>query len=303
MLYCLKITFEVKTMKSDFEAVLFDFDGTLADTGEGIGKCADYACEYFKKPRLNDEQRKAFVGPPLYDSFRMLLGLTSDEDIKTAIAKYRECYVAGAMFDLKLYDGMEELLREIHESGIKTVIASSKPEKFVKQIIEKLGLSEYFTLLSCPTDDNIKRSKYELISSALEKLNVNTDCFSWRLWQMTRTTLLMVFGRLLYKASSLREAWRVFVNILTVHNYWVLTDGSLFRMGLNAHQMLILFVAMIVLLTVSILQEKGIRLRETIERQNLVFRWMLYIVAIFAIILLGIYGEEYDASAFIYAGF
>ncbi len=162
-------------MKSDFEAVLFDFDGTLADTGEGIGKCADYACEYFKKPRLNDEQRKAFVGPPLYDSFRMLLGLTSDEDIKTAIAKYRECYVAGAMFDLKLYDGMEELLREIHESGIKTVIASSKPEKFVKQIIEKLGLSEYFTLLSCPTDDNIKRSKYELISSALKKLNVNKD--------------------------------------------------------------------------------------------------------------------------------
>lgn len=142
-----------------------------------------------------------------------------------------------------------------------------------------------------------------LWSRVLEKLRVNTNCFSWRLWQMTRTTLLMIFGRLLYKASSLRSAVRVFKSILTVHNYWVITDGTLFTLGLDAWEMFVLFLAMLVLLTVSILQEKGYHLRETIERQNLVFRWALYITAVISIILLGVYGSVYDASAFIYAGF
>lgn len=137
----------------------------------------------------------------------------------------------------------------------------------------------------------------------LQKFNVRTDCFSWKLWQTVRTFALVVWGRILFKAANLHEAFRIWGNVFKVHNPWVLTDGTLFTLGLDAHEMFILFLAVLVLLMVSILQEKGVRMRETIERQNLVFRWLVYLAAIFAVILLGAYGEGYNAADFIYANF
>jgi phosphoglycolate phosphatase len=157
-------------MDNRFEAALFDFDGTLADTGKGIAKCVDYAAEYFGLQTLNDEQRKAFVGPPLYESFRKYFHLEKDEDIITAIEKYRECYVQGAMYDLAFYPGIKELLADMKDAGIKTGVASSKPCGFVKSILEKYGMTALFDTVSCPGDDKIKKTKYELITEAVKIL-------------------------------------------------------------------------------------------------------------------------------------
>lgn len=137
----------------------------------------------------------------------------------------------------------------------------------------------------------------------IEKLRVNTDCFSWRFWQRLRTFALVVWGRIIFKAWGVRDALRIWKSILTTHNLWVLSDGTLFKLGLSPWELFVLFVAVLVLIAVSILQERGVKLRETLARQNLVFRWSVYILAIFAVILLGVYGREYDASSFIYAAF
>ncbi len=137
----------------------------------------------------------------------------------------------------------------------------------------------------------------------IDKLKIRTNCFSWRLWQRLRTFALIVWGRIIFKASGLREAFRIWGSILKVHNPWVLTDGTLFTLGLDPWEMFVLFVAVLVLFAVSLMQEKGIRLREAIEKQNLVFRWALYILAIFVVILFGVYGTTYNAADFIYAGF
>lgn len=137
----------------------------------------------------------------------------------------------------------------------------------------------------------------------IAKLKINTNCFSWRLWQMVRTLALIMGGRIIFKASGLYEAMRIGWSILKVHNIWIFTDGTLFKLGLNAWELFLLFVAVLVLLTVSILQEKGYHIREAIERQNLVFRWLLYIAAIATVILFGVYGPSYDAAGFVYAGF
>ena len=135
------------------------------------------------------------------------------------------------------------------------------------------------------------------------KLNIRTDCFSWRLWQRVRTMALIIAGRIIFKASGLREAWRIFGSIFKVHNWWVFTDGTIFTLGLDAWEMFVLFVAVLVLLTVSILQEKGVHMREAIEGQNLAFRWVLYIAAIVVIVVMGVYGFDLDAAGFVYAGF
>jgi hypothetical protein len=137
----------------------------------------------------------------------------------------------------------------------------------------------------------------------IDKFRIRTDCFSWRLWQMLRTLALIMGGRIIFKASGLYEAMRIGWSILKIHNIWIFTDGTLFKLGLNAWELFLLFVAVLVLLTVSILQEKGYHIREAIERQNLVFRWLLYIAAIATVILFGVYGPSYDAAGFVYAGF
>ena len=137
----------------------------------------------------------------------------------------------------------------------------------------------------------------------IDRFKIRTDCFSWRLWQRVRTLALIMGGRIIFKAKGLSEAGRIFRSIFTTHNWWALTDGTIFKLGLDAWELFVLFVAVLVLLTVSILQEKGIHIRETIERQNLLFRWGLVIGAVVAVVLFGVYGINLDLTGFVYAGF
>ena len=137
----------------------------------------------------------------------------------------------------------------------------------------------------------------------INRLKIRTDCFSWRLWQRLRTLALIMGGRIIFKASGLYEAMRIGWSILKVHNVWIFTDGTIFTLGLDAWHLFVLFVAVLVLLTVSLLQERGVHIREAIEKQNLVFRWALYIAAIATVVLMGVYGPSYDAAGFVYAGF
>ena len=74
-------------------------------------------------------------------------------------------------------------------------------------------------------------------------------------------------------------------------------------MGLNENNFRMLIIAIAVFFVVSLLQEKGYRLRESLDRQNIVFRWVVYLTAVYAVIIFGVYGIGYDATSFIYQGF
>ena len=90
---------------------------------------------------------------------------------------------------------------------------------------------------------------------------------------------------------------------MPLNNWGVLVNGDLFTLGLEANEFFILLIAVAVLFTVSLLQEKGIQIRQAIARQNLCFRWMVYLAGLFAVIIFGVYGFGYNASDFIYRGF
>ena len=136
-----------------------------------------------------------------------------------------------------------------------------------------------------------------------EALKIRTDTFSWKLFQITRTFLLMGIGKILAVNSSLIVGLKIIKRVLTNITPWVITDGTLFTLGLDPLEMFILFMALLTLLTVSILQERGVKMRETIAKQNLAFRWIVYLVALFVVIIFGIYGSGYNAADFIYANF
>ena len=92
-------------------------------------------------------------------------------------------------------------------------------------------------------------------------------------------------------------------SLFTFRNPWILFDNSIFRLGLNQKECEVLGLSLLLLLFVSILQERGIVLRNWFVRQCLPVRWSIYLCAVCGIWVLGTYGFGFDANDFIYGGF
>ena len=161
-------------MHARFKAVLFDFDGTLVDSSEGIFKSLIYAFEKDGKPAPDAATLRKFIGPPIYDSFKTLFGY-ADEKIDFMIEKYRERYRAIGWREARVYDGIPELLRALQANGIKMATASSKPTPFIRQIVEDQGLLSYFDYLGGTQFDNISSDKTEILKNAMQELGVTPE--------------------------------------------------------------------------------------------------------------------------------
>ena len=161
-------------MKNKFDAVFFDFDGTFADTGKGIFECLDYACEALGKPTLTDENRKKFIGPPLFDSFVNILNCT-EEEAEFGIKKYREQYNSGSMLHLEIYEGIPELLNELKKAGIFISMCSSKPAPFIKKILAHYEMDKFIDYIACPAADRTTKSKEEMITESLRYFKIEKD--------------------------------------------------------------------------------------------------------------------------------
>lgn len=158
-------------LKNNYDAVLFDFDGTVADTGKGIFNAVRYAVESLGFEPLTDASLRTFIGPPIYDSFKRECGM-NDEQSEEAVRKYREIYSEKCIYEFELYEGIDALIRDIKANGIKLAIASSKPEKFIRRLVAQLGYDEIIDFISAPTFDEDHMSKRELINNAVNALGV-----------------------------------------------------------------------------------------------------------------------------------
>lgn len=139
----------------------------------------------------------------------------------------------------------------------------------------------------------------------IKKLHINTEAFSWRLFQMARTFMLLCISRIIVKAPSLTDAFDMIKAMFTTIDLDFLlgTDGGIFTFGVGEKGMLILAISVLILLAVGILRERGVKMRETIAKQNILFRWGLVIALLVFILIFGIYGPAYNASDFVYANF
>ena len=136
-------------------------------------------------------------------------------------------------------------------------------------------------------------------------LRVNTEAFSFRLFQMLRTFTLLCISRIIVKAPSLSDAFAMIKTMFTSIDLQFLfgLDGEIFTYGVDEQNMLILVLAIAILTVVSILQENGLKIREALDRQNLIFRWGLLLILLTLILVFGIYGPQFDVSTFIYGKF
>ena len=153
-----------------YDYVLFDLDGTISDSSEGITKGIQIALKALGIEEERDNLRK-FIGPPLKYSFKEFYGF-DEEKTELGIKKYREYYAVTGLYENRAYDGIEELLKKIKESGRKIAVATSKPEAFSRDILDKFGLLKYFDYVAgatLPTDQGKTRGeKKEVVEYAIE---------------------------------------------------------------------------------------------------------------------------------------
>ena len=142
----------------------------------------------------------------------------------------------------------------------------------------------------------------ELFTKLAVKLHINTEAWSWKVFQMVRTTCIFGVGRILTRPGTLRLSAHAIKSGLTKWNPWVFTDGTLYKFGLEQKSVELMAAAILLFGGISILQQR-VSVREKIAEQNLLFRWGLYFAAIFAVLIFGIYGVGYDAAAFVYMAY
>ena len=152
-----------------FAYVLFDLDGTLTDPKEGITKSVQFALRQQGIREPNLDRLEPFIGPPLHDSFMDFYDMTQ-EQADMAVADYRKRFAPVGIFENKVYPGIPQMLAHLKEAGIRLAVASSKPEKFVVQILEHFKLASYFDVVVGSGMDGSLGTKEEVVEEALRRL-------------------------------------------------------------------------------------------------------------------------------------
>ena len=144
--------------------VLFDLDGTLTQSEEGIWNCARYAAEKMGFPVPDEATLRKFIGPPLEYSFSTYMGMTEEQ---TAEAKrfYRERYTTVGMYENRVYPGVRVMMRTLWKAGAKLGIVTGKPAYPTGKILEHFGLDRFVSAVVCATDGHAE--KEHLIRRAL----------------------------------------------------------------------------------------------------------------------------------------
>lgn len=156
-------------MTDNFDTLLFDLDGTLTDSTEGIVRCLEYALERmgFDIP----EDTNKFLGPPLYQSFAEFCGM-NEEQVNEAVKIFRERYSTVGLFENRVYDGIPEMLDRLKKGGKRIMVATSKPEVYAVRIFEKFGLAQYFEIVGGANINGTRNYKHEVIEYVLAKADI-----------------------------------------------------------------------------------------------------------------------------------
>ena len=155
--------------------ILFDFDGTLYDTVEGIEKSAQYALQKLGiSAQL--EELKCFAGPPLVDIFMEKFGF-SHEKAWEARGLFQERYIPIGVYESRPFPGMKDFLSALKDRGLTLAVATSKPLELAEQLLRSAGMRELFTVVRGSTLGGNNNSKQAVVESVIAELGAKKeDC-------------------------------------------------------------------------------------------------------------------------------
>lgn len=154
-----------------YKYILFDLDGTLTDSQDGIINSIRYALSKYDITENDENKLKKFLGPPLIDSFKIFYDF-SDRKADEAVSFYREYFNTKGIFENQVYCGITHLLENLKEKNKTLIVATSKPEPFTDRILNHFDLTKYFSFVAGSNMDNTRKDKNEIIDYALKKCDV-----------------------------------------------------------------------------------------------------------------------------------
>ncbi|MGN0483327.1 MAG: HAD hydrolase-like protein [Lachnospiraceae bacterium] len=154
--------------------ILFDLDGTIIDSQEGIMNCIRYALEAIGKEEPDDAKLRRFIGPPLDYSFREFYGF-DEETIDFLVKKYRERYNPIGAFECKLYPEVKESLTRLKQAGYAIGLASSKPEVFCKKILDYHQITDLFSVITGSDFEGGRNTKAKVLIESLHRFSAKKE--------------------------------------------------------------------------------------------------------------------------------
>ncbi len=158
-------------MIEEFDLCIFDMDGTLLDTSRGILEAVRHTLHVFGKNIPAEKTLKAFIGPPLKQSFLKLPDVESSECDKL-VSEFREVYAKKYLLQAKLYDGILELCERMDKEEIQMAIATYKPQKFAERLAEHFNLRKFMRVI-LGSDLNNTLTKMDIIQKVLGEVQVS----------------------------------------------------------------------------------------------------------------------------------
>lgn len=160
------------TVEEELKFVLFDLDGTLTDSCEGVVGGTIYGLEKAGQKIPSRDVLMTFIGPPLTVSFRGTLGL-DEQTSERVLTYYREYYNERGYAENRVYDGVERMLASLKARGYRLFVATSKPEEISKRIVATFGLDKYFERVFGASLDDSRSSKASVIAYALAAIGAD----------------------------------------------------------------------------------------------------------------------------------
>ncbi len=151
-----------------YQTLLFDLDGTIIDSAPGIYRSVQYALSKFGITVSDLSVLRPFIGPPLRDSFERYYGM-SGADAEKAVQYYRDLYEPEAKLECSVYPGIPELFETLRAAGKEIVLATSKPEKFAREILAHFSLDRYFDRIGGASFDGKRDTKEEVLRYLLSE--------------------------------------------------------------------------------------------------------------------------------------
>ena len=159
----------MKTISS-FTHLFFDLDGTLTESGPGIMNSVRHALRHWGIEETDDDKLRLFIGPPLTESFKTLYGF-SEEQAFEAMGVYREYFGVKGLFENSVYDGIIPLCQRLKLNDIQVAVATNKPERFAKQLVQHFHLDEYMSVV-CGADEQGNLTKADLIYKVMDLTHI-----------------------------------------------------------------------------------------------------------------------------------
>lgn len=130
-----------------YDILLFDLDGTLTNSKEGITKSAQFALKHFGIYEEDLDRLTCFIGPPLTDQFEVYCGISREKALEIT-AKFRERYNTVGLRENELFPGIADMLDALKKAGKRLAVATSKPEETAVRILDKFRVLDFFETVS-----------------------------------------------------------------------------------------------------------------------------------------------------------